>query len=80
VRAGVLGDPLRLDVEVVQDLEVVGDEPRRAHDDRRVSLRRELGDHVLDRRAPPRVGRAPRALPRDRVVREVELARDEVGV
>ncbi len=32
---GLLGDRLRLDVEVVQDLEVVGDEPGRTHDHRR---------------------------------------------
>ncbi len=65
---GLLGDRLRLDVEVVQDLEVIGDEPRRAHDDRRMPGRRDLEQNLLDGRAPPRVGGAARALPRDQVV------------
>ena len=72
------GDRLRLDVEVVQDLEVVGDEPGRAHHRRRAALRREVGEDLLDRRAPPGVVGAAGALPRDLVPRQAELGRDPV--
>ena len=47
---------------------MIGDETGAAHDDGGVALRRQFADHVLDRRPPPRIVRAARALPRDAVV------------
>ena len=51
---GSLGDGLRLDVEVVEDLEVIGDEARRAHDHGRVAHRGSFEDRLLDWAAPTR--------------------------
>ncbi len=64
VRCGAVGG---LDVEVVEHLEVVGDEPAGAHDHARRRRRpsRELVDHREDVGADPRLGGAAGRLPGD---------------
>ena len=69
----------RLDVQVVEDLQVIGDEAGGAHDHGVPPRRRELLDHRLDRRSPPRVVRPAGALPRDEVVVQAEPFADQVG-
>src|SRR5436190_14287155 len=73
----LLGDRLHLDVEVVQDLEVVGHESGRAHDDGASAARGGLLDHRSDRRTPPRVVRPPSGLPPDREVVQAQTLGDE---
>ena len=70
-------DLLCLDIEVVEDLQVVGDEAGGADHDGPVLLR-EVADHVLDRRPEPRIRSPAGALPSDRVVDAAELRGDEL--
>ena len=64
-QAGCLRTPAGLDVEVVEHLEVIGDEAARAHQQAVGVLRPgQLVDHGEDVGADPRLRRAPGGLPR----------------
>src|SRR2546430_1469289 len=65
----------RSDVEVVEDLEVIGEELHRRHEDRAVARARELGEDLAEVRAQPFLGGVAGALIRPAPASAVESGR-----
>ena len=76
--AASLSEVLRLDIEIIQNLHVVGDKADRSNDDRRVPRVCESLCDVSDVGFEPRIaGPAAPALIREAPVRTIEASRDQ---